>query len=200
MTPSRAADPGPRPRGPSASLGEVATPTGTPCLSPGATIGCFLAAGDRVLRLPASCRRSAPARLLSSRSSVPPCGTLEQQPLGIRRVAAQVVGHGGRLRGAWPPPRWGCRSRATAPEDQTGQLRRDAVIDPRQLLPSRMLGEPRVGAWFGRPRPPQPYRGGQQCRVSPADATSPAAAGLVGAAIRPAGRGLRHWGRPHCGH
>jgi hypothetical protein len=44
----------------SESLGEVATPTSTPCVSPGATIGRFLAAGDRVL---------APARhLLEHRS------------------------------------------------------------------------------------------------------------------------------------
>jgi hypothetical protein len=50
MTPSRAADRGTRSHaGASESLGEVATPTCTPCVSPGATIGRFLAAGDRVL-------------------------------------------------------------------------------------------------------------------------------------------------------
>ena len=61
MTPSRAAD-----RGTAAtlarleSLGEVATPTCTPCVSPGCDDRRFLAAGDRVL---------APARhLLEHRS------------------------------------------------------------------------------------------------------------------------------------
>ena len=62
----------------------------------GATIGRFLAAGDRVL---------APARQLlehRSRARAPSevfgaaLGDLEQQPLGIGRVAAQA-GHGDRL-------------------------------------------------------------------------------------------------------
>ena len=66
------------------------------------------------LRLPASCWSTAPERLLPARSSVPPCEDLEQQPLGIRRVAAEV-GHGVLLGGAWPPPCWVCRSRAHAP-------------------------------------------------------------------------------------
>jgi hypothetical protein len=120
MAPRRAAD-----RGTAAtlagseSLGEVATPTCTPCVSPGATIGRFLAAGDRVLE-PA---RHEPARhLLEHRSRElalnevfgAALGDLEQQPLGIRRVAAEV-GHGVLLRGAWPPPCWVCRSRAPAP-------------------------------------------------------------------------------------
>jgi hypothetical protein len=79
--------------GGSDSLGEVATPTCTPCVSPGATIGRFLAAGDRVL---------APARQLlehRSRARAPSevfgaaLGDLEQQPLGIGRVAAEA-GHG----------------------------------------------------------------------------------------------------------
>jgi hypothetical protein len=35
---------------------------------------------------------------------------------------------------------------AVEPQDQMGQLRRDAVIDVLQLLPSTMLGQPRVGS------------------------------------------------------
>jgi hypothetical protein len=96
MTPKRAAD-----RGTAAtlagseSLGEVATPTCTPCGSPGATIGRFLA-GDRVLEparqlLEHRSRALAPSEVFGAA-----LGELEQQPLGIRRVAAQV-GHGVRL-------------------------------------------------------------------------------------------------------
>jgi hypothetical protein len=38
---------------------------------------------------------------------------------------------------------------AVEPHDQMGQLRRDAVIDVLQLLPSKMLGQPRLGADSG---------------------------------------------------
>jgi hypothetical protein len=99
--------------GGSASLGEVRPQPARRGSARGATIGRFLAAGDRVLApaRPAAGHRStarAPSEVLGAA-----LGDLEPQPLGIRRVAAQV-GHGVLLRGAWPP-RWVCRSGAHAP-------------------------------------------------------------------------------------
>jgi hypothetical protein len=99
MTPRRAAD-----RGTAAtlagseSLGEVATQPCTPWVGPGATIGRFLAAGDRVL---------APARqLLSRRSSA----------LALLEVVGAALGDPGTA-AAWqtarPGPGW--RPRWSAP-------------------------------------------------------------------------------------
>jgi hypothetical protein len=66
------------------------------------------------LSLPAICWSTAPRELAPIEVFGAALGDLEQQPLGIRRVAAEV-GHGVLLRGAWPPPGWVCRSRAHAP-------------------------------------------------------------------------------------
>ena len=101
------------------------------------------------LSLPASCWSTTPASLLSSRSSVPPWGTLEPQPPRPAPIDQDV---------------------GVEPHDQRGQLGQDAVIDALQLLPSRMLGEPRVGALVGWPRPPRPpwAASGVGCRCAPA--------------------------------
>jgi hypothetical protein len=117
MSPSRAAD-----RGTAAALARrnlLARLRRQPtrrASAPGCDDRRFLAAGDRVL---ASARQLLAQRsgelALNLRSSVSPWGTLEPPPLGSRRVAAQVVGHGGRLRGASACPRWVGRSRARAP-------------------------------------------------------------------------------------
>jgi hypothetical protein len=62
----------------------------------------------------------------------------------MHQVPAQ---HVGRL-GSTPPghltPDPIDRDAAVEPQQQLGQLRRDAVIDVLQLLPSTMLGEPGV--------------------------------------------------------
>jgi hypothetical protein len=180
--------------GGSESLGEVATPTCTPCA---ARVRRSVASWPPVtasLRLPAICWSTAPE----------PCSHrgLRCRPGGPRTAAARHTARRGRGRPRCSALRCLASSMlglpvtssctmfrpstlvasaahrpATSPQVRSTRMlplnckirwassRRDAVIDVLQLLPSTMLGQPRVGSWFGRPRPPRPPLGCQQCRV-----------------------------------
>jgi hypothetical protein len=111
---------------------------------------------------------------------VPPCGTWKLQPRGRRRVAAQVVGHGVRLHGAWPPLRWVCRSRAHPP--CSGPAATSPQIRSTRILPSN-----------ARADGPAPTGRGHRCTSAPPfDDARPAEGGLViwAAATSPACSGL----------
>ena len=116
MPPSRAAD-----RGTAATLAGR-NPLARLRLQParrasarGAMIGASSPPVTASVSLPASCGSTAPESLLSSGSSVPPCGPSNSSRSASGASRPRVVGHGVLLRGASPSPRWVCRSQAHAP-------------------------------------------------------------------------------------